>query len=97
LVGFVVAAAIITVMSVLWTPYLLERYRMDMYFLLGILCFVAIGFWHHTESDSARRSLNIAVVIMSVLTVLSSALLCLRTISVYYPEAVRQFGIFLFG
>jgi hypothetical protein len=97
LVGFVVAAAIITVMSVLWTPYLLERYRMDMYFLLGILCFVAIGFWHKTESDSARRSLNTAVVVMSVLTVLSSALLCLRTISVYYPEAVRQFGTFLFG
>lgn len=97
LTGILVATVIITIMGVLWTPYLLERYRMDIYFLLGIGCFVAIGGWYYTESPKVQMKLNTGIVIMSLLTVLSSALFCLREIGAYYPEKVERLGKLFFG
>ena len=90
IIGLVVSALVITAMDILWTPYLLERYRMDIYFLAGIGCYVVIGIWHRSCSPKNRPVLNILFVTLSVVTVISAFLLCMDTVGVYYPEKVTE-------
>lgn len=88
--GFAVTVLVITVMDILWTPYLLERYHMDIYFLMGIACFIAIGFWLQTAEEKQRKRLSAVIALLSVVTVVSSFLFWVRTIEVYYPDAVED-------
>lgn len=88
--GLFVAALLITAMDIVWTPYLLERYRMDIYFLLGIGCFMAVGMWHHCSEAKRQKYLQSAVVILCVLTVASAFLLCVQTIGNHYPNKVTE-------
>lgn len=43
---------LITVMDAVYTPYMLTRYQLDVNFLLGIACFIAIGFRCETKKQS---------------------------------------------
>ena len=43
LLGGIVTIGVIIMMDIVWTPYLLERYREDMMWLLGMLVFLAVG------------------------------------------------------
>lgn len=93
--GLVVSVLVITAMDILWTPYLLERYRMDIYFLMGIGCFIIVGAWHQSCSEKQKKTLSIALICLSVLTVISAFLLCVDTVGVYYPEKVTEIANFL--
>lgn len=88
--GLGAVALIITAMDILWTPFLLERYRMDIYFLMGIACFVVIGFWQDSVRGKRRLCLNIGVGLLSFQTLLCSFLYCVETVGVYYPEKVTE-------
>lgn len=90
--GLAAAVLVITAMDIIWSPYLLERYHMDIYFLMGIACFISVGFWLHTAGTRMRTLLNSAFLILSVVTVVSAFLFCMRTVSVYYPDAVVKIG-----
>ncbi len=94
--GFCAAPAVICAFQILWTPYLLERYRMDMYFLVGIFCFIAVGVWY--ELSKKRRVLGTVLVALCAVTVVCSFLYYVRTVGVYYPDEVtriaQQFGIY---
>ena len=95
LIGLVAAMLLITALDIMWTPYLLERYRMDIYFLAGIACFLIIGLWLQNSSAKACGGMATAVVVLSVVTVVSSVLFFMRTTNVYYPDWVEEFGNFL--
>ena len=95
--SLIMVSVVITVMGVVWTPFLLERYHMDFYFLLGIGCFIAVGIWCRTERPAVRKKINTGIVVMSTVTVMSCFLLGLRAVNTYYPEKVEQIGRFLFG
>lgn len=88
MIGLLTAVLIITAMDIMWTPYLLERYRMDIYFLIGIACFIAIGFWYNSCTVKQRSYLSSVTVITSAITVISAFLLCVYTVGVYYPDKV---------
>ena len=90
--GIVVTVLIITAMDILWTPYLLERYHMDIYFLLGIGCFMTVGFWFNICTAKQRRGLCAVLSMLAVLTVISACLLCIYRIGVYYPGKVKEIG-----
>lgn len=90
--GIFVTVLAITAMDILWTPYLLERYRMDIYFLLGIACFMAVGFWYNTCTQKGRRWLSACLTVMSVITVITAFLLCVNRIGVYYPDEANEIG-----
>lgn len=92
MVGIFVTVLAITAMDILWTPYLLERYHMDIYFLLGIGCFMTVGFWFNICTAQQRRGLSAVLSMLSVLTVLSAFLLCVYRIGVYYPGKVKEIG-----
>jgi len=88
-VGVLWAALLIVAVSILWTPFLLERYRMDVYYLLSIGCFIAIGAWYTVGTARQRARLRTATVVLSAVTVVTAFLLCVRVVEVYYPEEVR--------
>ena len=88
-VGVLWTVALIAMASVLWTPFLLERYRMDVYFLLGIGCFTVIGSWYTVCTARQRARLRAAAVVLSAVTVVTAFLLCARVVEVYYPEEVN--------
>lgn len=75
----------IAAIDIMWTPYWLERYNMDMYFLLGIALFLAVGYWYATCGARGRKWLSFAVVAMAGSTVVSAFLLYAYTVGLYYP------------
>lgn len=87
-IGLFATVLIITAMDIMWTPYLLERYRMDIYFLMGIACFIVIGLWYNSCTAKQRTYLSSGAVILSATTVISSFLFCVYTISLHYPDEV---------
>ena len=69
LVGLVLALIftpiLITMFQIHWTPFLLERYRLEIYWLLALLTFLAIGFL----SERGKNFFNFGVCLLSVLTI----------------------------
>ncbi len=64
----------ITVFDSVYTPYMVTRYQLDVNFLLGIACFVAVGFRCETAKN---RGWNRFVWITAVMTLLILPLLIL--------------------
>lgn len=91
-IGLAVAMVLISALDIMWTPYLLERYRMDIYFLAGIACFITIGLWIKNSSLQTRGRIATMVVALSVVTVVSCFFYFMRTTNVYYPEWVEEIG-----
>ncbi len=89
MVGFAVTVLVITIMDILWTPFLLERYHMDTYFLMGIACFLVIGFWLESAEGKRGKWRTAVVALLSAITVVSSFVFYVRTIGNYYPEAIE--------
>lgn len=88
LLGLLISVLVITAVDVLWSPYLLERYRMDIYFLMGIGCFLTLGMWY--EESEKKKGFSVLIYSLSIATVVSSFLLYVRTIGAYYPEKINE-------
>jgi len=88
LLGLLISVLVITAADVLWSPYLLERYRMDIYFLMGIGCFLTLGMWY--EESKKKEVLSVVIYFLSIATAVSSFLLYVRTVGVYYPEKILE-------
>lgn len=58
---------IITLIDVCWTPFLLERYHLDFYYLLCIVTFLGIASWLEVVSEGRRK------ILLSCITVLAFA------------------------
>lgn len=69
LIGLVLALIftpiLITMFQIHWTPFLLERYRLEIYWLLALLTFLTIGFL----SERGKKFFNFGVCLLSVLTI----------------------------
>lgn len=57
-VVLLVLPAVITAADVVWAPFLMERYRMDIYWLMGILCFLIIGLYAADLSNADKRKFS---------------------------------------
>lgn len=68
---------IITLLDVHWVSSLVERYRMDIYFLMGILCFIVIGFWYCSLPTPKRARFSHMITLFAFLTVCACFLLFL--------------------
>jgi len=85
---------IITFVDIAWSPVLLERYRMDIYFLMCLLCFIVIGTQHAIHSDHSV-ALDIAVFAFSLFTIITCAwFFCIpydaNWASVFYPDILQK-------
>ncbi len=90
--GVCVAVLVIVGMDILWSPYLLERYRMDIYFLMGIGCFTVIGLWYERVGERFRKILAAVTACMCSFTVVRAFLLFTRTVGSYYPDMMTNIG-----
>lgn len=88
--GLPLTVLLIVAMGILWTPYWLERYNMDIYFLLGIAAFVSIGFWYVSCGQRRQKHLSCGLMVLAGMTVVSSMLYYIGTVGGYYPEKVRE-------
>ncbi|MDE7262553.1 MAG: hypothetical protein K2N78_10945, partial [Oscillospiraceae bacterium] len=90
-----------TVMEVLMTPYLLERYRMDIYWLMGLLCFLSFGIVCQT-SGGRQKYWGFLFAVCSYITILSAFMFWMIPYDMNYtqmfPEALKQLvGMVTFG
>ena len=90
IIGILAAILIISALDIMWTPYLLERYRMDVYFLAGIACFIGIGAWLQANSERYRTIMSIVLIVLCAFTVICCFYFFMRTTNVYYPEWVAN-------
>ncbi len=90
--GFPITVLVIVAMGILWTPYWLERYNMDIYFLLGIACFMAVGFWYASCSKRHQRLLSSGLAVGAGVTVLSAFLFYIALVGGYYPDRVLHYA-----
>lgn len=100
LVGFMVALCatpvVITVMDVLMSPLLLERYRSDLYWLVGLFCFMAFGLFCHSLTGPAKRMCGFLLSLIGIATAYQAFFLwCFpadMNYTYYYPKMLERIG-----
>lgn len=97
---FIMAAGIvlpllITIFDVIYSPWILERYRMDIYWLMGMSTFMVAGFYNERLPSQAQRKFSHGMTVWALVTVLTCFLLFIvpddRNYTQYFPEALRKF------
>lgn len=85
---------VIAVMDVLWSPFMTERYRMDQYWIMGVLCFIIIGFYYSNLSEEAKRKFSCFITIWAFITIGKCVLLYLvqndGNVTYCYPEIIEE-------
>ncbi len=56
-------------MQILMAPFMEERYHSDIYFLLGILTFLSIGFYGKAYSFDSKIINNTTILYISLITI----------------------------
>lgn len=93
---------LITVVSVMETPWLLERYRMDIYWLMGLLCYIIIGFYYTNVAGNSNDKFSHRISIWAVITIFTCFLLYLvpwdYNLTEYAPEILEKIRrVLMFG
>lgn len=81
---------ITTFLSVLWSPWLLERYRMDIYYLMSILCFMSLGFLHDVSEGNRKVYFSSLASLFAIGTLTSSFLLFFCSKKNTMPQLVES-------
>ena len=80
---------IITVITILWAPFLTERYRMDIYYLMGIAAFCAVGFLGEgIEQEKDLRILRTVVTVLALAAMMKALLFWLVPRDSNYTQKV---------
>ena len=66
---------IITILSVCWTPYLLERYKLDFLFLMGINAFICLGALEATAARKHKNNIRQFFSYLAIITILGAFIL----------------------
>ncbi len=56
---------IVTVIDSYWSPFLIERYRLDFYYLLCIVCFICIATWLEQVTETGKEILISFIVFLT--------------------------------
>lgn len=86
---------LITILQVLQSPYLLERYRSDIYWLVGILLFLSFGHFLNTLKGKRKRICSFIISLLSLATIFHSFILWTIphdfNFTFMFPETLPQF------
>ena len=101
LLGGILTIGVIIMMDIVWTPYLLSRYREDMMWLLGMLVFLAVGM-RYTDGSAGGTSegavepceeageFSTAICLLSVYSMIVSAFVFVQLDMVHFlPEHIE--------
>ena len=85
---------IISLFDTYWAPFLLERYRLDFYFLLCIASFIAIGALLEIVSEKKKKILLCSIIVLSfAVFVIEFLFFCIPvdgSYTYYCPEALDE-------
>lgn len=94
LIALGVIPVVITAVDIMWSPYIFERYRMDIYFQMGILCFIVISLWYMETCPTHQRAFSSIIAYLSVATMMKCFLLWTVPFdgnpTKYYPELLER-------
>ena len=86
---------LITIFQVLNTPYLLERYRSDIYWIIGIFLFISFGSFLKTLNGRSKKIWEFLISILALVTIFQSFLLWLipsdSSFTAVFPETLHTF------
>ena len=68
IITIILSIVIITILDVIGSPELLERYRSDIYFIAGLLCFLMIGLRYDSMEISHQPVFSSRMMFLSVVT-----------------------------
>lgn len=87
-----ISTVVITIFTVYWSPFLLERYHLDFYYVLCIVSFIAAAAWLESVNEKKKNLLIIFMVILLFAVYMTSFLFfCIPvdgSYTVYYPEVL---------
>ena len=72
--GLIILPLFISAVDVLWGP-LFPRYRMDIYWLMGIVCFIVIGFYSKNLTGISQRRFSRSICVWALITICTCFLL----------------------
>lgn len=91
---------IITIAEILMAPYLRERYRMDIYWLMGLLSYLSFGIFYHTTGTREQKRYGFLLSILAYITILKAFLLWTvpndSNFTAKFPEYIGKFEKVLF-
>lgn len=90
--GLIASILVISVIDILWSPFPIERYHLDIYFLISIVSFIVIGLYHQTLSLRNQKYFNFIIAIFSIITMVTIFLLCMNFLQLFFPETVLEIG-----
>lgn len=83
---------LITVLQTMMSPFLLERYRSDIYWLMGLIAALSLGFFLDSLGSRSRKMAGFAISLMAFATCFSALLLWLipddSSYTELFPEAL---------
>ena len=87
-----ISTVVITIFTVYWSPFLLERYHLDFYYVLCIVSFIAAAAWLESVNEKKKKLLIIFMVFLLFAVYMTSFLFfCIPvdgSYTVYYPEVL---------
>ena len=90
--GLITAILVISIMDIIWAPFPIERYHLDIYFLVSILSFIIIGFYYQTLPQKNQKLLGFAIAAFTLITLISIFLYCMNFIQLYFPDTITEIG-----
>lgn len=85
---------VVTFFTVYWSPYLLERYHLDLYYILSIASFIAIASWLELISEKKQKEVLCSIILLAFLVFVISFLFYLLPVygsyTFYYPEVLDK-------
>ena len=95
-VALIVVPLIIILVDLLFSPYFLERYKLDFFYLMCLASFLAIGCIGKVLSEKTARVFGFAICLLAVLTCLASIAFFLvpfdKNVTYLYPRLLRRLG-----
>lgn len=93
---------IITVSEILMSPWLMERYRLDIYWLVGLLSFLSFGILYQTTAAEKKKRYGFLMSVAACVTIFQSFLFWMvpwdHNFTQYFPEYLDKFeGVLTFG
>lgn len=92
--GVIILPILITAIDVLWSPYLFERYRMDIYWLMGMSCFIVIGFYSKGLTGLSQKKFSQYVCVWAMITIFVCFLLFLvpfdSNYTAFFPAELKR-------
>lgn len=93
-IGGILAVFCIIFSQALFSPVMVERYKTDFYWLLGILAFLVLGFWGERVPPRREKIYSRCLCFLAVLTAVASVLLYFLpndlNYTTYFPTVLLQ-------